>query len=75
MMMLLGIFAIIWILVLAGTIIIFEFIVPLHLFHSVLDGITKGILSTILVVVWLGLFVVLRNAMVRRQLHPRTIQT
>jgi len=64
----------IWVLVLAGTIIIFEFIVPLNIFHSILDGITKGVLATILVVVWLGLFAVLRNAMVKRQLHLRKAQ-
>lgn len=66
--MLLGIFVIVWLLVLAGTIIIFEFIVPLVLFHSFLDGVIKGVLAAALVVVWIGLFIVLRNAMVRRQL-------
>jgi hypothetical protein len=65
------IFAIIWVLVLAGTIIIFKFIVPLVLFHSMLDGITKGIFSALLVIVWFGLFVMMRNAMVKRHLAPR----
>ncbi|MHB1868630.1 MAG: hypothetical protein ACYCPP_06755 [Nitrososphaerales archaeon] len=73
-LMLIGIFTIIWALVLAGTIIIFKFIVPLDIFHSILDGITKGFLTTILVVVWLGLFVAMRNVMVRRQLPPRKAQ-
>jgi hypothetical protein len=64
----LAIFTVIWALVLVGTIIIFEFIVPMQIFHSYLDGIMKGVFATILVVVWLGLFVLMRNAMVRRQL-------
>jgi hypothetical protein len=65
------IFAAVWLLVLAGTIIIFEFIVPLDLFHSLLDGVTKGVLALILVVVWFEVFILLRNAMVRRQLSVR----
>jgi hypothetical protein len=40
----------------------------MQIFHSYLDGIMKGVFATILVVVWLGLFVLMRNAMVRRQL-------
>jgi hypothetical protein len=65
---LLAIFAVIWALVLVGTILIFEFIVPMQIFHSSLDSILKGVFATILVVVWLGLFILMRNAMVRRQL-------
>ena len=61
------IFTAVWALVLMGTIIIFEFIVPFVIFHSILNGILKAALSTVLVVVWLFLFVAMRNAMVRRQ--------
>ena len=68
--MLLAIFAAIWLLVLMGAIIIFEFIVPLAVFHSFLDSVLKGVLATILAVIWLALFVALRNLMVRRQLFP-----
>lgn len=67
MLSLMVIFTAIWALVLMGTIIIFEFIVPLVIFHSILSGILKAALSTVLVLVWLFLFVAMRNAMVRRQ--------
>lgn len=66
--MLVGIFVAVWLLVLAGTIIIFELIVPLTLFHSLLSGVLKGVLATILVLAWLGIFILLRNVMVRKQL-------
>ena len=72
--MLLAIFALVWILVLAGAIIIFEFIVPLNTFHSSLDGVIKGVLATILVIVWIGLFVVMGNAMEKRQLRPSRLR-
>ncbi|MGI0092205.1 MAG: hypothetical protein ACREBS_10900 [Nitrososphaerales archaeon] len=68
--MLAVIFAAIWLLVLIGTIIVFRYIVPIMIFHSFLDSILKGVLATMLVVIWLALFVALRNAMVRRQLLP-----
>ena len=74
MPMLLAIFTMVWLLVLAGAIIIFEFIVPLAIFHSFLDGVTKGILATILVVVWIGLFMLMRNAMETRRLRPQRTQ-
>jgi hypothetical protein len=71
---LLTIFTLVWLLVLGGTIIIFQFIVPLVIFHSFMDGVTKGILVVILVVVWVDLFMLMRNAMENRQLRPRKIQ-
>ena len=70
-----GIFVAVWLLVLAGTIIIFKVIVPLALFHSFLDGVAKGILALVLVVVWVALFILLRNAMVRKQLNFETLKT
>jgi len=67
--MLIGIFTVAWVLVLVGTVIIFEYIVPLDIFHSFLDSIVKGVLATILVIVWLFLFVKMRNFMIRTQLR------
>jgi len=67
--MLIGIFTAAWALVLVGTVLIFEFIVPLNIFHSLLDGIVKGGLAAILVLVWLFLFVEMRDFMVRSQLR------
>jgi hypothetical protein len=67
--MLIGIFTAAWVLVLLGTVLIFEYIVPLAIFHSFLDSIVKGILATVLVAVWLLLFVGMRNIMVRTQLR------
>jgi hypothetical protein len=58
-----------WALVLVGTILIFEYIVPLVIFHSFLDSVVKGILATLLVGVWLYLFVKMRNYMIRSQLR------
>jgi hypothetical protein len=66
---LIGIFTAVWILVLVGTVIVFEYIVPLVVFHSFLDGIVKGILATILVGVWLFLFYEMQKMMVRTQLR------
>jgi hypothetical protein len=56
----------IWFLVLFGTILIFQFIVPFAYFHSFLDSILKGVFTTILVVIWLLVFVGLTNSFVRR---------
>lgn len=64
---LIGIFTLVWILVLVGTIIIFRYIVPLDLFHSYLDNVLKGVLSAILGLIWIALFVELRNIMIKRQ--------
>jgi len=66
---LIGIFTAVWILVLVGTVIVFEYIVPLAVFHSFLDSVLKGILATILVVVWLFLFYEMQKMMVRTQLR------
>lgn len=66
--MLAGIFTAAWLLVLLGTVLIFEYIVPLNIFHSLLDGVVKGVLTTILVVVWLFLFVKMRDYMIETQL-------
>jgi hypothetical protein len=66
---LLVIFTAAWALVLIGTVLIFEYIVPLDILHSFLDGIVKGVLATILVIIWLLLFVAMRNVMVNTQLR------
>ncbi len=67
--MLIGIFTASWALVLIGVIVIFRYIVPLVVFGSFLDSIVKGALSTILVLIWLFLFVQMRNIMVKSQLR------
>ena len=67
--MLLGIFTAALALVLVGTVLIFKYIVPLTIFHSFLDSVMKGVLATILVAVWLVLFVEMRNLMIRTQLR------
>ena len=59
-----------WGLVLIGTVLIFEFIVPLNLFQSFfINSTIKGVLATILVGVWLFLFLEMRNAVIRIQLR------
>ena len=65
--MLMTIFSIVWILILAGTIIIFEFIVPLKIFQGLLNGLVQGGLTLILALVWVGIFLFMRNQMVKRQ--------
>lgn len=70
MAFLLGIFTAAWALVLIGTVLIFAFIIPLNPFQSFFENsIIKGVLTTILVGVWLLLFLEMRNAMVRNQLR------
>jgi hypothetical protein len=66
---LIGIFTAVWILVLVGTVVIFEFIVPLVVFHSFLDSVLKGVLASILGLVWLFLFYEMQNLMERTQLR------
>jgi len=66
---LIAIFTAAWALVLLGTVIIFEVIVPLNIFHSFLDSILKGVLGLFLVVAWLFLFVEMRDHMVKTQLR------
>lgn len=68
--MLAGIFTAAWLLVLLGTVLIFEFIVPLNIVHSLLlNGVVKGVLATMLVIVWLFLFVKMRDYMIKTQLR------
>jgi hypothetical protein len=50
-------------------VLIFKYIVPLTIFHSFLDGIIKGGLAAILVLVWLFLFFEMQKTMVRTQLR------
>lgn len=67
---LIGIFTAAWVLVLVGTGIIFDGIVPLNVFHSFfLNSVLKGILATALVIAWLVLFLEMRNRMVKTQLR------
>jgi len=67
---LIGIFTAAWLLVLVGTGIIFDGIVPLNVFPSFfLNSILKAVLATVLVAAWLVLFVEMRNRMVKTQLR------
>jgi len=68
---LLGIFTLAWVLVLVGTVIIFEFIIPFSFASVFYNSIAKAVFATILAVVWLYLLVLLRNLMVKRLLSPR----
>jgi hypothetical protein len=61
-----AILAVIWLLVLLGTVLIFHYIVPFVYFHSFLDSILKGVFTAILVGIWLAVFIGLTNAFVRR---------
>jgi membrane protein implicated in regulation of membrane protease activity len=64
------IFTAVWILVLAGTILIFEFIVPFNPFDSFfLNSTLKGVLSLILAGAWVYLFASLRDIVMRRELQ------
>ena len=72
---LIGIFTAVWVLVLVGTILIFEFIVPFNPFHSFfLNSILKGVLSLTLAAVWVFLFAELRNIVMKRELQLTTKQ-
>lgn len=62
-----AIFTVVWILILAGTIIIFELIVPLRVVQNLLNGFVQAGFTLLLVMVWLGIFLLMRNLMVKRQ--------
>jgi uncharacterized membrane protein (UPF0182 family) len=69
LLLLLAVFALAWLLVLVGTVVIFELIVPFYYFEiPFYNSIMKGVFSTILGVVWLFLLGLLRNLLVRRTL-------
>ncbi len=68
MLALFTIFTIAWLLVLVGTIIIFEFIVPFHYWGGIYDSVAKGIFTTILGLVWLYALVLLRDVFVKRNI-------
>lgn len=73
---LIAIFTAVWALVLVGVIIVFEFIVPLNILGSFfLNSILKAVLAMILGLVWLALFVEMRNFMVKSQLSSRAKST
>jgi hypothetical protein len=64
------IFTAVWVLVLVGTILIFEFIVPFNPLNSFfLNSTLKGVLSLILAGVWVYLFASLRNVVMKRELR------
>jgi hypothetical protein len=61
-----AVFTIAWVLVLIGTIIIFEFIVPFHYWGGIYDSIAKGTFTTVLALVWLYTLAFLRDIVVKR---------
>jgi pilus assembly protein TadC len=68
---LLAIFTIAWLLVLVGSAVIFEFIVPFHYWGGFTDRIAKGVFATVLGLVWLYALALLRNLLVRRTIPTR----
>lgn len=68
------VFAIAWLLVLLGTIIIFKVIVPFRYCACFSDNILKGVLASIMGVVWLLAMVFMRNVIVRRQIFSGRLQ-
>ena len=68
---LLAAFAIAWLLVLLGTIVIFEFIIPFQYFGNIFDGILKGVFTLALAVVWLSAMVGMRDYIVKKRILGR----
>ncbi|HZW57105.1 MAG TPA: hypothetical protein VFF30_12520 [Nitrososphaerales archaeon] len=71
---LMAIFAIAWLLVLLGAIIIFKVIVPFQDCVCFTDNILKGVFASILGVVWLLALIFMRNVIVRRQIYNRKLE-
>jgi hypothetical protein len=65
---LLVIFALAWVLVLVGAILIFEFIVPHNFCAGICNGVAKGAAATVMGVLWLLALFAMRNVLVRRTL-------
>ncbi|MHB1908922.1 MAG: hypothetical protein ACYCQJ_08630 [Nitrososphaerales archaeon] len=65
---LLGIFTVVWLLVLFGTVLIFKVIVPFTYCSCSYDSVAKAGFTTILALVWLYIFVILRDVFVRRRI-------
>ena len=72
MLELITIFTLAWVLVLVGSAMIFEVIVPISFWNNFFyDSITKAVLVTILVLVWLYALLLLRDIAVKRSLFPK----
>jgi pilus assembly protein TadC len=69
---LLGIFTIAWLLVLIGSVVIFEFIIPFHYWGGFTDSIAKGIFATVLGLVWLYALALLRNLLARKTIPTKS---
>jgi hypothetical protein len=69
-----AIFSIAWVLVLVGTIVIFEYIVPFTYCACFYDSIAKAGLAIVLAVVWLLAMVAMRDVMVRRTILRRRVK-
>jgi hypothetical protein len=66
--LLIVIFAIAWVLILAGAVVIFEFIVPFSYFHNYTDNILKGVMGTIVALFWLFAMVKMRDYFVEKRI-------
>lgn len=73
MISLLVIFTLAWLLVLVGTVIIFQFIVPFHYWGGIYDSFAKGIFALILALGWLYAMALLRDVFVRRNILLRKL--
>lgn len=73
MISLVAVFAIAWLLVLLGVIVIFEFIVPFQFCSCFYDSVAKGVFATVLSVAWLFALVLMRNVLVRRTLLSKRV--
>ncbi len=72
------IFAISWLLVLAGAGAIFNFIVPYNFCSCTYNNFYKAALTTVLCVAWLLAMVIMRNTFVRKNIlvsEPETTQS
>lgn len=68
MLELFAIFTMAWLLVLIGTVLIFDFIVPFHYWGGIYDSAAKGVFATILGIVWLYALNLMRDVFVRRNI-------
>jgi hypothetical protein len=69
---LLGIFTIAWLLVLIGSVVIFEFIIPFHYWGGFTDSIAKGAFATVLGLIWLYALALLRNLLAKKTIPTQS---
>ncbi len=70
-----AIFAAAWILVLAGAVVIFQFVVPFSYFHSNFENsVAKGGMGTIVALLWLFAMMKMRDYFVARKILKRAVK-